>query len=151
MSYYFITLIVFQSYSSFCVSMTFSKEEAVKGLKEVTKMLEEGYKVDSSALCLIEEFLKKFPLSPKSRNMWTFPPELLQPVYACIESLYQLKSLILYWCVLYQYISTFIINDSMEFQILRLSQGDGSVRDFRGLVRRIISDGTADFFITIFS
>ena len=49
MSYYFITLIVFQSYSSFCVSMTFSKEEAVKGLKEVTKMLEEGYEVDSSA------------------------------------------------------------------------------------------------------
>ena len=39
-------------------------------------MLEEGYKVDSSALCLIEEFLKKFPLSPKSRNMSTFPPEL---------------------------------------------------------------------------
>ena len=75
MSYYFITLIVFQSYSSFCVSMTFSKEDAVKGLKEVTKMLEEGYKVDSSALCLIEEFLK-FPLSPKSRNMLTFPPEL---------------------------------------------------------------------------
>ena len=76
MSFYFITLIVFQSYSSFCVSMTFSKEEAVKGLKEVTKMLEEGYRVDSSALCLIEEFLKKFPLSPKSRNMSTFPPEL---------------------------------------------------------------------------
>ena len=76
MPYYLITLIVFQSYSSFCVSMTFSKEEAVKGLKEVTKMLEEGYKVDSSALCLIEEFLKKFPLSPKSRNMSTFPPEL---------------------------------------------------------------------------
>ena len=46
MSYYFITLIVFQSYSSFCVSMAFSKEEAVKGLKEVTKMLEEGYEVD---------------------------------------------------------------------------------------------------------
>ena len=39
-------------------------------------MLEEGYEVDSSALCLIEEFLKKFPLSPKSRNMSTFPPEL---------------------------------------------------------------------------
>ena len=39
-------------------------------------MLEEGYRVDSSALCLIEEFLKKFPLSPKSRNMSTFPPEL---------------------------------------------------------------------------
>ena len=37
MSYYFITLIVFQSYSSFCVSTTFSKEEAVKGLKEVTQ------------------------------------------------------------------------------------------------------------------
>ena len=68
MSYYFIILIVFQSYSSFCVRMTFSKEEAVKGLKDVTKMLEEGGEVDSSALCLIEEFLKKFPLSPKSRN-----------------------------------------------------------------------------------
>ena len=38
MSYYFIILIVFQSYSSFCVRMTFSKEEAVKGLKDVTKM-----------------------------------------------------------------------------------------------------------------
>ena len=25
---------------------------------------------------MIEEFLKKFPLSPKSRNMSTFPPEL---------------------------------------------------------------------------
>ena len=45
MSYYFITLIVFQSYSSFCVSMTFSKEEAAKGLNEVTKILEEGYEV----------------------------------------------------------------------------------------------------------
>ena len=44
--YYFITLIVFQSYSSFYVSMTFSKEEAAKGLNEVTKMLEEGYMVD---------------------------------------------------------------------------------------------------------
>ena len=74
MSYYFIILIVFQSYSSFCVRMTFSKEEAVKGLKDVTKMLEEGGEVDSSALCLIEEFLKKFPLSPKSRNMSTFLP-----------------------------------------------------------------------------
>ena len=42
MSYYFITLIVFQSYSSFCLSMTFSKEEAVKGLKEVTKMFGGG-------------------------------------------------------------------------------------------------------------
>ena len=72
MSYYFI--IVFQSYSSFCVRMTFSKEEAVKGLKDVTKMLEEGGEVDSSALCLIEEFLRKFPLSPKSRNMSTFLP-----------------------------------------------------------------------------
>ena len=54
MSYYFITLIVFQSYSSFCVSMTLSKEDAVKGLKEVTKMLEEGYEEDSSAVCLID-------------------------------------------------------------------------------------------------
>ena len=34
----------------------------------------------------------------------------------------------------------------MEFQILRLSKGDGSVRDFRGVVRKIIPDGTADFF-----
>ena len=42
MSYYFITLIVFQRYSSFCVSMIFSKEDAGKGLKEVTNMLEEG-------------------------------------------------------------------------------------------------------------
>ena len=61
MFYYSIILIVFQSYSSFCVRMTFSKEEAVKGLKDVTKMLEEGGEADSSALCLIEEFLKKFP------------------------------------------------------------------------------------------
>ena len=39
--------------------MTFSKEEAVKGLKEVTKMLEEGCEVDSSTLCMIEEFLEE--------------------------------------------------------------------------------------------
>ena len=35
----------------------------------------------------------------------------------------------------------------MEFQILRLSKGDGSVRDFRGVVRRIIPYGTAVFFL----
>ena len=93
MSYYFIILIVFQSYSSFCVRMTFSKEEAVKGLKDVTKMLEEGGEVDSSALCLIEEFLKKFPLSPKSRNMSTFPPELLQLIFSFLP-LDDLKSVV---------------------------------------------------------
>ena len=45
-------------------------------------MLEERYQVDFSALCLIEEFLKKFPVSPKSRNMSTFPPELLQLIFS---------------------------------------------------------------------
>ena len=73
--------------------MTFSKEEAVKGLKDVTKMLEEGGEVDSSALCLIEEFLKKFPLSPKSRNMSTFPPELLQLIFSFLP-LDDLKSVL---------------------------------------------------------
>ena len=73
--------------------MTFSKEEAVKGLKDVTKMLEEGGEVDSSALCLIEEFLKKYPLSPKSRNMSTFPPELLQLIFSFLP-LDELKSVV---------------------------------------------------------
>ena len=52
--------------------MTFSREEAVKGLEEVTKMMEEGCEVDSSALGVVQDFLKNFPLSTKGRSMSTF-------------------------------------------------------------------------------
>ena len=73
--------------------MTFSREEAVKGLKEVTKMMEEGCEVDSSALGVVQDFLKNFPLSTKGRNMSTFPSELLQLIFSFLP-LDDLKSVV---------------------------------------------------------
>ena len=73
--------------------MTFSREEAVKGLEEVTKMMEEGCEVDSSALGVVQDFLKNFPLSTKGRSMSTFPSELLQLIFSFLP-LDDLKSVV---------------------------------------------------------
>ena len=42
---------------------------------------------------MIEEFLKKFPLSPMGRNMSSFPPELLQLIFSFLP-LEDLKSVV---------------------------------------------------------
>ncbi len=38
--------------------MSLTKEDIIKGLKEVTRKLEEGDEIDSSTMGIVEEFLK---------------------------------------------------------------------------------------------
>ncbi len=40
------------------INMSLTKEDIVKGLKEVTRKLEEGDEIDSSTMGSIEKFLK---------------------------------------------------------------------------------------------
>ena len=70
-------------------------------------------------------------------------------VYACIESLYRYKSLILHCILISYYISVVIVNDSMEFLLLPVSKGYRSVRDFRRCVRDAPPDGAAFTFACI--
>ena len=73
----------------------------------------------------------------------------LSPVYACIESLYRYKSLILHCILISYYISVVIVNDSMEFLLLPVSKGYRSVRDFRRCVRDAPPNGAAFTFACI--
>ena len=41
--------------------MSLSMENIIKGLKEVTRKIEEGGEVDSNTMGIVEEFLKNFP------------------------------------------------------------------------------------------
>ena len=71
-----LILNVFQSYKE---NMSLTKKEIVKGLKEVTRDIEEGGNIDSSTMQMIEDFLKKCPLPTTSaRKLSDFPAELLQ-------------------------------------------------------------------------
>ena len=51
-----------------------------KGLKEVTRKLEEGDEIDSSTMGIVEKFLKNFPppTTRSARNLSEFLAELLQ-------------------------------------------------------------------------
>ena len=62
---------------------------AVSGLKELASMFEEEGRLESSALKIVEEFLKNFPVSVTSTRkaavnhvMSSFPTELLQFVFS---------------------------------------------------------------------
>ena len=63
--------------------MSLTKEDIIKGLKEVTRKLEEGDEIDSSTMGILEEFLKNFPPPTKrsARNLSEFPAELLQLIF----------------------------------------------------------------------
>ena len=54
-----------------------------KGLKEVTRKLEEGDEIDSSTMGIVEKFLKNFPppTTRSARNLSEFPAELLQLIF----------------------------------------------------------------------
>ena len=43
------------------INMSLTKEDIIKGLKEVTRKLEEGDRIDSSIMGIVEKFLKNFP------------------------------------------------------------------------------------------
>ena len=51
--------------------MSLTKEDIIKGLKEVTRKLEEGDEIDSSRMVIVEKFLKNFPPPTKrsARNL----------------------------------------------------------------------------------
>ena len=68
--------------------MSLSKENIIKGLKEVTRKIEEGGEVDSNTMGI--EFLKNFP-PPKLSD---FPAELLQLIFSYLP-LGDLKSAVL--------------------------------------------------------
>ena len=51
---------VFQRYVS-AFNMSLSMENIIKGLKEVTRKIEEGGEVDSNIMGIVEEFLENFP------------------------------------------------------------------------------------------
>ena len=54
-------------------------KDIIKGLKEVTRKIEEGGKVDSNTMGIFEEILKNFPpLTTLARKLSDFPAELLQ-------------------------------------------------------------------------
>ena len=65
------------------INMSLTKEDIIKGLKEVTRKLEEGDEIDSSTMGIVEKFLKNSPpLTTRSaRNLSEFPAELLQLIF----------------------------------------------------------------------
>ena len=80
------TLIVFQRHQ---LSTGHSLYDTIKGLKEVTRKLEEGDEIDSSRMGIVEKFLKNFPPPTKrsARNLSEFPAELLQLIFFLPTSL----------------------------------------------------------------
>ena len=51
------------------INMSLTKEDIIKGLKEVTRKIEEGGKVDSNTMGIVEEFLKNFPSRRHALNI----------------------------------------------------------------------------------
>ena len=47
------------------INMSLTKEDIIKGLKEVTRKLEEGDEIDSSRMGIVEKFRRIFLLPPK--------------------------------------------------------------------------------------
>ena len=76
--------------------MSLTKEDIIKGLKEVMRRLEEGDEIDSSTMGILEEFLKNFPppTTRSARNLSEFPAELLQLIFFYLP-LCDLKSAVL--------------------------------------------------------
>ena len=76
--------------------MSLTKEDIIKGLKEVTRKLEEGDETDSSRMGIVEKFLKNFPppTTKSARNLSEFPAELLQLIFFYLP-LCDLKSAVL--------------------------------------------------------
>ena len=62
-------------------NMSLSVENIIKGLKEVTRKIEEGGEVDSNTMGIVEEFLKNFP-PPTTRKLSDFPAELLKLIFS---------------------------------------------------------------------
>ena len=63
--------------------LCFRDMSLTKGLKEVTRKLEEGDEIDSSTMGIVEKFLKNFPPPTKKSaiNLSEFPAELLEEVW----------------------------------------------------------------------
>ena len=78
------------------INMSLTKEDIIKGLKEVTRKLEEGDEIDSSTMGIVEKFLKNFPppTTRSARNLSEFPAELLQLIFFYLP-LCDLKSAVL--------------------------------------------------------
>ena len=76
------------------INMSLTKEDIIKGLKEVTRKLD---KIDSSTMGIVEKFLKNFPppTTKSARNLSQFPAELLQLIFSTY--LFVTSSL-LCWC-----------------------------------------------------
>ena len=75
--------------------MSLSKENMIKGLKEVTRKIEEGGEVDSNTMGIVVELLKNFPPpTTLARKLSDFPAELLQLIFSCLP-LGDLKSAVL--------------------------------------------------------
>ena len=61
-------------------------KDIIKGLKEVTRKIEEGGKVDSNTMGIFEEFLKNFPPpTTLARKLSDFPAELLQLIFSYLR------------------------------------------------------------------
>ena len=78
------------------INMSLTKEDIIKGLKEVTRKLEEGDRIDSSTMGIVEKFVKNFPppTTRSARNLSEFPAELLQLIFFYLP-LCDLKSAVL--------------------------------------------------------
>ena len=75
--------------------MSLTKEDIIKGLKEVTRKIEEGGEVDSNTMGIVVEFLKNFPPpTTLARKLSDFPAELLQLIFSYLP-LGDLKSAVL--------------------------------------------------------
>ena len=79
------------------INMSLTKEDIIKGLKEVTRKLEEGDEIDSSTMGIVEKFLKNFPppTTRSARNLSEFLAELLQLI---ISTYLFVTSSLLCWC-----------------------------------------------------
>ena len=69
--------------------LCFRDMSLTKGLKEVTRKLEEGDEIDSSTMGIVEEFLKNFPppTTRSARILSEFPAELLQLIFFYLRPL----------------------------------------------------------------
>ena len=65
----------FSEISAFNMSLL---KDIIKGLKEVTRKLEEGDEIDSSTMGIVEKFLKNFP-PPTTRSARNVSSRKLSP------------------------------------------------------------------------
>ena len=109
--------------------MSLTKEDIIKGLKEVTRKLEEGDEIDSSTMGIVEKFLKNFPppTTRSVRNLSEFLAELLQLI---ISTYLFVTSSLLCWC-------------ARGGKVLLITQSCGRTNNYRDEASRM-GDGTFD-------